>query len=255
MPTNTPSINYSPLDIPSSEISFVVTRFKEPLDPWVIVVNRTYLYDKFGTPQTDDAIQHSSFLEYSLAQNIGHEQQTICLHSYNHYDDLSNIVIFSQAAPFTNLLSPVVNTTLQMLELAATRPFDPAFAPALIFNWELIHDLDQWDRINWSSPAEDYWISASERKTLATAPYTMGEYWQWLFGKPHPSAVRVNHGGSFGTTRQAIQRHPKEFYSRCLEAFNSCGQNTSNAELGFFMERMDLAIIDEKFWLPHVYHP
>lgn len=242
------------LEIPITEITMVVTRFEESLEPWIPVANRTYLYDKFGTPQSSDNVSHTSFLEYNVIPNVGHEQQTICYHVYNNYDRLSEVVLFAQAAPFASLLSPAVNTTMQMLEIAAKQPLDPMWEPAIVFNNDLITDLAQWGPVNWSSPEEAYWISARELKTLTLAPYEMGDYWSYLFGTPHPLALRVNHGGTFGATREALLRHPKDFYKRCLTAFETCGQNSSNDELGFFMERMDLAIVDEqKFSLPNLY--
>jgi hypothetical protein len=115
-----------------SHVSFVMNRFEESLDPWGPVAPLTYMYVRHDTPQANDSVQHDSFREYNLLPNTGQEGRTYCQHIVNHYDSLEDIIIFAQAAPFNGLLSPTVNTTEQMLEIALKEP-SPEFAPVTIF--------------------------------------------------------------------------------------------------------------------------
>lgn len=247
-------MSISPSWLPSPEVlGIVVSRYQEPLDPWAAVAANTYLYAKFDTPQANDTVQHDSFRLYQQLPNAGREGQTYCHHIYTHYDDLEEIMIFSQANPF-DILVPETNNTKQMVERAVQTP--PAHEyPVTIYNHALVHDLADWTKINWSSPAESYWITASEISSLTLAPYDMATFWRIIFGAEHPPAVRVDHGATFAVRREAILQHPRELYGNCLKQYANAGQASVNPEVGFFMERIWLALWSKKNWLPKVLIP
>ncbi|KAL3472178.1 hypothetical protein BJX99DRAFT_249895 [Aspergillus californicus] len=234
--------------VPSPDLlGIVVARYNEPLDPWLDLAPNIYLYAKHDTPQTDDPIPHASFRSYDLLPNIGREGQTYCHHLYTNYNDLQPIMIFTQAAPF-DLIAPETNTTEQMVQKALAPP-DPEFSPVTIFNYDLVHDLAEWEKINWTDPSEAYWMRPSQLASLTYAPYPMGVFWEHLFQEEHPDAVRALHGGTFAVRRDAILRHPRKFYRRCLDEFEYAGDNSSNPEVGHFMERSWLAVWSRRFWL------
>ncbi|KAL2821410.1 hypothetical protein BDW59DRAFT_181166 [Aspergillus cavernicola] len=228
-------------------LGIVVARYNEPLDPWADLAPNIYLYAKHDTPQTDDTVPHNSFRSYDLLPNAGREGQTYCHHIYIHYDDLQPIMIFSQADPF-DLIAPETNTTKQMVEKAIAPP-DPDFHPVTIFNYDLVHILADWERINWSDPAQSYWMTPSQLATLTYSPYPMGVFWEHLFLEEHPDAVTALHGGTFAVRRDAILNHPREIYKRCLDEFAGAGRNASNPEIGHFLERSWLAVWGRRFWV------
>ncbi|KAJ0421996.1 hypothetical protein BJY00DRAFT_281569 [Aspergillus carlsbadensis] len=242
------SLAHLPSWIPPPDLlGIVLARYREPLDPWINLTANTYLYAKYDTPQASDTIPHSSFRTYELLPNIGREGQTYCYHIHTHYTDLQPIMIFSQADPF-DLIAPETGTAQEMVERALARP-DPAYSPVTIFNADLVHDLSDWETIDWADPAQAYWMTPSQLATLTYSPYPMRVFWRHLFREGHPDVVTALHGGTFAVRREAILAHPKEFYQRCLDEFAYAGQNASNPEIGHFMERSWLAVWSRRFWV------
>ncbi|KAI9926182.1 hypothetical protein ASPWEDRAFT_174906 [Aspergillus wentii DTO 134E9] len=234
------AVNYSiPYWVPPpDDLGIVVARYREVLDPWIDVAANSYVYAKYPTPQEDDSIPHDSFKLYEELPNTGREGRTYCHHIYSHYDDLQPIIIFTQGDP--------------KWSKKALEPPEPDFDPVTIYNHDLIRDLAEWSKINWSSPAEGYWITPSQLNTIAYAPYDMAIFWQRLFQEEHPAAVRVTHGAVFAVRREAILQHPRDLYKRCLDLFSSDGQDVANPEVGYFMERVWLALWSKKFWLSKI---
>ncbi|EAU32645.1 predicted protein [Aspergillus terreus NIH2624] len=186
----------TPSWVPSPDyLGIVVSRYKEPLDPWADVASNTYLYAKYATPQENDSVSHEAFRLYEQLPNTGREGRTYCHHIYHHYDELQPIVIFTQADPF-DMIGPETNTTEAMVRKAVAEPDDDD-DPVTIFNHGLLHDLAEWGPVNWSAPAEGYWIKPSQLETLTLAPYDMAEFWRRLFEEEHPAGQASGwlHGG------------------------------------------------------------
>ncbi len=234
---------------PPAHLGIVVARFKEPLDPWAPFAGNTCLYSKFPTPQANDSIPHSSFRSYTELPNTGREGQTYLHHIVTHYYTLDDITIFTQAAPF-EILTPATNTTTEMVEKA----FHAKEDEVTNFNAELLHDLAEWSKINWSSPSESLWITPSEIANLTLAPYTMGEFFFKVLHVPHPPAIRALHGACFAVRRETIRRHGKDVYERALREFER-GGGAVDPKVGFFMERAWLPVFLRRYWLPRVENP
>ncbi|KAK1469675.1 hypothetical protein CMEL01_01442 [Colletotrichum melonis] len=231
-----------------SQLGIVCARFKESLDPWAPVAASTYLYSKGGVPQMNDTVQHSSFRSYVALPNIGREGHTHLHHIVNNYDTLDEIMIFTQADPF-DLIAPAVNTTEQMVQKAMTVPADDVTP----FNDALFHDVADWGKVDWNSSAQKLWITANQIKSLQFAPYTPAQFWTMVVGGEHPPAIRAMHGGTFAVRRETIRKLPKEAYQKALNEFETA--NSTNPEVGFFMERMWAPMFAEKYRLPSVQNP
>lgn len=233
---------------PANSIGIVVARFNAPLDPWVPVASLTYMYDDGPLTQANDSTPHSSFKAYINTTNTGREGHIYLQHITSHWHDLEDIMIFSQCNPF-DLLSPVVNTTEQMVEIAKTvqpdeiEPFNPA----------LWHDTADWAKINWTDPSESLWMTAKQLQTLKFMPYTPAEFWQITQGEDHPPAIRSNHGAIYAVRRETIRSRPKAVYERALAEFAKA--NAINPEQGFLWERFWAPTYSKKYWLPKVENP
>lgn len=233
-----------------AELGIVVARYKEPLDPWVPVAANSFVYAKGNLTQDNDTVPHSSFRLYEDVPNVGREGQTHLTHIVKNYDNLQDVMIFTQAAPF-DLLSPVVNTTLQMAELA----MQVCAGDVTPFNPTLFHDVDDWAKIDWNSSEQSLWITQSQIKTLVRANYTMSDFWAMLFPDhpEHPAAIRAMHGGIFAVRRETILANPKSLYETALSKFIEA--NVVNGEVGFMMERMWAPTFSRKYWLDKVTNP
>ncbi|TDZ33376.1 hypothetical protein C8035_v010906 [Colletotrichum spinosum] len=231
-----------------NHLGIVCARFKEPLEPWAAVANYTYVYAKGSVPQSNDSVPHSAFRSYVPLRNIGREGHTHLYHIVNNYDELQDVMIFSQADPF-DLLAPAVSTTTEMVQKAVDVEKDDVTP----FNPKLFHDVADWGRIDWNSSKEALWTTPSQIKTLERALYTPGEFWTRVVGEPHPPAIRAMHGGIFAVRRETIQRLPREAYQKALDEFEKA--NSSNPEVGFFMERMWAPMFSQKYRLSEVENP
>ncbi|WYZ46585.1 hypothetical protein EsH8_IX_000810 [Colletotrichum jinshuiense] len=236
------------LAVSPPRLGIVCARFRESLEPWAPVASNTYLYAKGSVPQANDSVPHSSFRSYTPLRNIGREGHTHLYHIVNHYDALEDVMLFSQADPF-DLLSPTVNTTKQMVQ-KAMRVAEDDVTP---LNPGLFHDVAEWKRINWNSSSQSLWITPSQIKTLKRAPYTPGVFWTKLLGGRHPPAIRAMHGGIFAVRRETIRSLPKAVYQKALAEFERA--NSSNPEVGFFMERMWAPMFSRKYRLTSVQTP
>ncbi|KAL0932911.1 uncharacterized protein CTRU02_211874 [Colletotrichum truncatum] len=229
-------------------LGIVCARFKESLEPWAPVANNTYMYAKGSVPQTNDSVPHSAFRSYIPLRNIGREGHTHLYHIVQNYDTLDEVMVFSQADPF-DLLAPAVNTTEQMVQRAMQveeRDVTP-------FNAALFHDLADWEQIDWNSSKQALWIKPSQIKTLQLAPYTPAQFWTRVMGGQHPPAIRAMHGGIFAVKRETIWSLPRTVYQNALDEFEKA--NSSNPEIGFFMERMWAPMFSQKYRLNSVQIP
>lgn len=230
-------------------LGIVVARYKEPLDPWIPVADKVFLYAKGGIPQSNDSVDHGIFHSYSALPNIGREGHTYLTHIVEHYDDLQDIIIFSQADPF-DLLSPVVNTTQQLVKVGETVGQDEIEA----FNDSLFHDTDDWAKINWTDPKEKLWMTPSQLKTLVYSEYTPAQFWSLVFREcGHPAVIRSYHGAIFAVRRETLRTQPKDVWERALAEFNKA--NVVNPEIGFFWERFWAPALSKKYWLKQIERP
>ncbi|GJC89284.1 hypothetical protein ColLi_12122 [Colletotrichum liriopes] len=228
-----------------SRLGIVCARFKESLEPWAAVAASTYIYSKGGVQQAHDSVPHAAFRAYIPLRNIGREGHTHLYHIVTNYDALDEVTVFTQADPL-DLLSPAVKVTEDIVRRALAVEDDDV-SP---LNPELFHDVADWGHIDWNSSAQKLWITPSQIKTLQRAPYTPGEFWTKLLGGRHPPAIRAMHGGIFAVRRETIRNLPRAVYQNALAEFEKA--NSTNPEVGFFMERMWAPMFSRKYWLTGV---
>lgn len=233
--------------LPSPEqLGLVVARFKESLEPWVPYAPNTFLYSKGGIPQSNDTIPHSLFRSYTDLPNVGREGRTYLTHIVNNYENLQEIMVFTQASPF-DLTAPAVTNLQEMITAAlAVPPGDVTpFNPTKLFR-----DEDDWGTIDWALAEEKPWMTASQLASLVRAPYTPAEFWRFVLQEEHPPAIRAMHGGIFAVRRETIRSRPVEVYERALQKFEEA--NETNPEVGFYWERMWAPVFSKKYY---TYHP
>ncbi|KAI0009181.1 hypothetical protein F4779DRAFT_583556 [Xylariaceae sp. FL0662B] len=248
---------FSPLPC---QLGIVAARYKEPLDPWADFAKNTYLYSKGGIPAENDSVPHDSFRLYKELPNIGREGHTHLWHIVHNYDKLDDIMIFTQADPF-DLVAPAANTSADMVSIALTVERDEATP----FNDDLWHDVDDWEKINWTDPKQAIWITPSQLASMQPAPYTPAGFWNIIlrgryprrdgfWGPPHhPNAIRAMHGGTFAVRRETIRSQPRKAWLRALREFEIA--NATNPEQGFFMERFWSGLFSRRYWLDKVEDP
>ncbi|KAF2102790.1 hypothetical protein NA57DRAFT_52342 [Rhizodiscina lignyota] len=224
-----------------TQLGIVCARFSEDLRIWLPFEKNTYVYDKGTFVDANDTVKHEDFRSYVKLNNTGREEKTYLYHILTHWNDLDDITLFTQASP--DLAAPAANTTTQMVEIALHTKEDEVNN----INPDLFHALAEWKTINWSSPFEAGWITASQLSSLTRVPYTMGEYFQYVLGQPHPTAILATHGGIAAVTRDTIKKNPKEVYERAFQRFEE--SPFVNTEVGFYQERLLAPMFSKRYWL------
>lgn len=176
--------------------SIVVARYQEDVD-WVndlkyIFINtriQPFIYNK-GTP-----LEHYP-LSYISLSNVGRESHTYLYHIIHNYDNLSDLVFFTQGNPFDH--SPefldIMNQIIDSQEDFSPSPF-PDFQPL--------------SRTILTS-------------NVANCPHHKGlplkRVYQQIADKNVESlAIRFSPGALFSVTREAIRRHPREYYEKLIK--------------------------------------
>lgn len=215
---------------------------------WEPFAAYTTVYAKFPFTDANDTVKHEDFRAYNNRPNCGREGESWLYHIIHHWDDLQDIMIFAQAEPFDGLNSPATNTTSEMVQKALTVKDDEVRN----FNQALVKTIADWDKINWNSSSESFWITTSEAETLAPVDYTMAEYFKFVIGEEHPPNIKALHGATFAVTRETIKKNSKAEYQRAHDRFEQCAQDPAcclNGEVGFFQERLWQPMFSKKYWL------
>jgi hypothetical protein len=154
----------------------------------------------------------------------------------------------AQAEPFDGLNAPTTNTTTQLVHQSLTVRDDEVRN----FNPSLVKTLSDWSKIDWNSSSEDFWITDSQRKTIAAVDYTMTEYFKYVVGEMHPPYIRALHGATYAVTRRTIRKVGKAKFERALRKFEECAEDAKcclAGEIGWFQERLWLPLYSRKYWL------
>jgi Protein of unknown function (DUF3431) len=214
----------SPLD-PTFEI--VAAHYREDLSWLKPVASIVTVYSK-GNLET----YRNDFPRYSLLPNIGRESHTYLHHIVYNYDTLADITLFTQGQIADHLGADADITDI--VSLCSTFPHD-----VIAFNKHGLKYFNDW----LSLPHVGKWKEEMISGALRPAHKTPGEFWEWLFGTEHPTAIAICWGAIFAVRREAIHRRPREFYIRILQYFSKV--NHVNPEEGHYMER---------FWI-HIFSP
>jgi len=173
--------------------SIVVARYQEDVD-WVndlkyIFTNtriQSFIYNK-GEP--------SSWPEIRLS-NVGRESHTYLYHIIQNYDNLSDLVFFTQGNPFDH--SPefldIMNTIIDSREDFSPLPF-PDFQP---LSRTVLTSNNAGCPHHKGLPLKRVYKQISDKNEESLQ-------------------IRFSPGALFAATKKAIHRHPKEYYEKLIK--------------------------------------
>ncbi len=98
------------------------------------------------------------------------------------------------------------------------------------FSTKFMFKLNNWAKIKWLGK----WVGIVNRGELRRTNQTLGDFWQTIFGTPHPHSITATYGGVFGVIRQRIHSHPREFYEKLIVYVS----DHPNPEEGHYFERL-----------------
>ena len=157
--------------------------------------------------------------------NYGREAHTYLYHIIENYHRLADVTVFLQGSIDDH----------QKLGHCYGHPLD-------YVNEAMKHQLatsHRWMYNNWGRIKHTgKYLTEFRTRSLRPARGTFAEFWNDIFGIPHPPTVTMNYGACFAVTRARIHKHPLDFYTKIFNYLN----DHRNPEEGHYMERLWLTI-------------
>ena len=203
------------------ELEFVVSRYRENLEWLDSYADHCHIYDKGGIAM------NVAFHQWESLPNVGREAHTYLYHIITNYHHLADVTVFVQGSikehrefVYKNLSTYVEETKKKGFSFALLRP---------LRDWGSIHYVGKW-RVE------------RERGLMHPAKLeTIGEFWESIFGSPHPDSALSSLCGFFGVSKHHILIHPKSFYESIISYVNT----HVNPEEGHYLERIWPSIFSE----------
>jgi len=198
------------------DYEFVIAHYNENLDWLFPIANHTHVYHK-GTD-----LQPSALLPLNAWEklpNVGRESHSYLYHIINNYHKLPEITVFLQG-----------DGREVARNLCFRNPMDYVYNVKNNVTCKVMKRLSKWGRIRHYGK----WFKMLNSGKIRRANLTLGEFFEELFGFPHPSDFPFCPRGCFAANRDMIKRHPVEFYRKAI----SFVDNHPNPEEGHYFERL-----------------
>ena len=215
------SLSYTtPLPV-GPKYEFVVSHYKENLEWLEKYADHCHVYDKGG----GSAVMNVGFHQWESLPNVGREGHTYLHHIITNYHHLADITVFTQGS-IQDHKDWVHRNIWQYVEETSKKGFSVC-RPFIMSNWGRIQHAGKWKRM------------VNEGK-MRRANQTLGEFWESVFGFPHPTLAIGSYHGIFGVAKNRILAHPKMFYANIMSYLNT----HINPEEGHYLERLWVSIFN-----------
>lgn len=186
----------------NNSVSLVISKYNENIG-WINDYKdfkelKIYVYDKFGSFKTkqDNVISIQR-------PNLGREAETYLYHIIENYDNLSDLIIFTQAYPFDNI--PLFFNYLdQDLDLKEFKKY---------FNWygERILSCDE------NGSPGIYPIESGHPNDFNR---TLKSIYEEVFSKKCPNKIVYKPNASFSVSKDLVLKYSKETYKKLITYLN-----------------------------------
>ncbi|KAJ7354978.1 hypothetical protein OS493_028637 [Desmophyllum pertusum] len=198
-----------------NDYEFVIAHYNESLD-WIRpIVNHTHVYHKGKDLQPPPLHLYA----WERLPNVGRESHTYLYHIIKNYEKLPEITVFLQGDS-SHLHGEYIKNPMEYV-YNIKKNINCAVGISRLASWGRIKHLEKWRNFIRSG-------------AMRIAKFTVGRFFQKLFGFKHPRYVHWCPGACFATTREIIQKHPKDFYIKAI----SYVDNHRNPEEGHYFERL-----------------
>ena len=194
------------------DYEIVIAHYNEKLDWLKPYASHTHVYHK----GTDLQPAPMGLYAWEKLPNVGRESHTYLQHIINNYDNLAEVTVFLQGEGISKGFC--FHTIEEMLsKIKENIKCHVHYHPGM---GKLQH-LAKWRK---------EWESGAMRHTN----FTLGEFYQELFGSPAPNNVPACLTGCFAATRDMIRKHPIDFYKKAISFIS----DHVNPEEGHYYERL-----------------
>ena len=196
------------------DYEIVVAHYNERLHWLKSVANHSHVYHKGKGLRPPPLPLYA----WEKLPNVGRESHTYLYHIINNYESLAEVTIFVQGEGFSQYCGGSVNKMINKArnDNVCCKVVSP---PG-----------NEWGRINHAGK----WLMEIRSGVLRPSNFTLGEFYQELFGFPHPKIFNFCPTACVAATRDAIKKHPIEFYRKAI----SFVDDHSNPEEGHYLERL-----------------
>lgn len=197
------------------DYEIVIAHYNETLD-WVEpIANHCHVYHKGNDLQPPPMGLHA----WDKLANVGRESHTYLHHIISNYDKLAGITVFLQGEDLRRNNHTCFHTIHEMLRQIKNN-----------VTCRVLSDPLSLDKIRHHGKWLKQWETGEMRRTK----FTLGEFYQELFGIPPPKPISFCLKGCFAATRQMIQKHSIHFYIKAI----SFVDDHANPEEGHYFERL-----------------
>lgn len=194
--------------------TLVIARYNEDIS-WTRQFPNKIIYNKGARTTIPDDLQSNT---YDLP-NVGREAHTILHYIIEHYDNLPDIVVFSQGRYDDQISSETLTSLFNITK--------DTYSNNLVDSsvWGVHSSCYNFRLDNWKG-------------ALTPTKYneSYGKWYERVFGEPFPhNKTLVYCGAFFSVGSNIIRKHPKEYYINIME--NGDLKESSAPEAAHFMER------------------
>ena len=195
------------------DYEFVIAHYNENLDWLAPRADHAHVYHK-GTDLQPPPME---LYAWEKLPNVGRESHTYLHHIIHNYDNLPEVTVFLQGEKLSYFcFSTPEDYLINIKKNITCKPLGPQD------NWGRIHHIGKW-------------LNELNSGVMRRAKSTLGDFFQELFGFPHPpGSFTFCPAGCFAATRHMIRKHPIEFYKKAITFVN----DHPNPEEGHYFERM-----------------
>ena len=196
-----------------SDYEIVIAHYNEKLDWLIPLASHAHVYHK-GTDVQPPPMQ---LYAWEKLPNVGRESHTYLYHIIQNYENLPEVTVFLQGEGMgSGFCWNKAEDYLNNIKKNAT--------------CKRLGGSQDWGRIRHISK----WLNEFNSGAMRHAKLDLGEFFQELFGFPHPPGFPFCPAGCFAASRPMIRRHPIEFYKKAITFVN----DHPNPEEGHYFERL-----------------
>ena len=203
------------------DYEIVVAHYNEDLSWLAPYADHCHVYHKGG----DKWKPKLKFKQWEILPNVGRESHTYLYHIITNYHCLADVTLFLQGEVRSHMRWKGDNTMKKFLNEAKKNGF---YGP------NIVRDVTNWGRI----AHVGRWKKMLESGQIAKAKLTKGEFWEAVFGYPHPKKIPFNYNAIFSVTRARILSRPQSLYKKAI----SFVDYHPNPEEGHYVERIWVAL-------------
>ena len=203
---------------PDYEIA--VAHYNEDLSWLAPYADHCHVYHKGG----DKWKPKQKFKQWEILPNVGRESHTYLYHIITNYHCLADVTLFAQGEVKKHLRWAGNKTLEKFIKVAKEKGF---------YASGVFHSMN-WGKIHYAGK----WVKLIRDGKVALGNMTLGQFWEVLYGYPHPKEYLSHFNAIFSASRASIISKPLSFYKKAI----SYVDHHPNPEEGHYFERLWAAI-------------